>query len=309
MTGAAILTLLATVLAVDEHRLQLDKGLLDGLRVGDEGRVTYELRVGTETRTIEVARGVVVRVEATGAELEIEDAREIHTGYQVRFEIPAERTRPEVVLQRIALISGDPDRRAALRLWADRALPREPRLEAALLEVLWSRVADRDSPPAGGAGGDLVRVEGGVYRIGADPPEATHYDQQPAFRAHLAPFWIDRSVPEAAAGASYAEAEALCRARGMRLPTELEWEVAATSTQSFELPRLYEWTASWYLPYPGNDYPEEAYGRTYRVLRGSPAGVAGTLRSRRFAEPDSKIDTLGFRCATSVAPLTASDAP
>ncbi|MBU2047036.1 MAG: ergothioneine biosynthesis protein EgtB, partial [Bacteroidetes bacterium] len=47
---------------------------------------------------------------------------------------------------------------------------------------------------------------------------------------------------------SYYEAAAFAAWKGMRLPTEFEWEIAA---QKFNWGKLWEWTESAYLPYPG----------------------------------------------------------
>ncbi|NIQ11828.1 MAG: formylglycine-generating enzyme family protein, partial [Gammaproteobacteria bacterium] len=34
-----------------------------------------------------------------------------------------------------------------------------------------------------------------------------------------------------------------------------------------------EWTADWYLPYPGNQYDDPDFGRKHRVVRGGGAGL------------------------------------
>src|SRR5690606_20411867 len=47
---------------------------------------------------------------------------------------------------------------------------------------------------------------------------------------------------------SYYESSAFAAWRGMRLPTEFEWEVAC---HKFEWGKRWEWTGSAYLPYPG----------------------------------------------------------
>ena len=68
---------------------------------------------------------------------------------------------------------------------------------------------------------------------------------------------------------------------------------------------VWEWTASWYLPYPGNDHPSESYGKRYRVLKGGSwfdcsfyrCGISAPTFNRAFFSPRVKNDSFGFRCA------------
>ena len=79
---------------------------------------------------------------------------------------------------------------------------------------------------------------------------------------------------------SYYEAFAYAEWKGMRLPTEFEWEIAASK---FNWGQLWEWTGSAYLPYPGFSKAPGALGEyngkfmvNLQVLRGAsvatPAG-------------------------------------
>lgn len=79
------------------------------------------------------------------------------------------------------------------------------------------------------------------------------------------------------------EAHAFAAWKGMRLPTEFEWEVAAGKLQWGQ---LWEWTNSAYLPYPGFTRAEGALGEyngkfmiNQMVLRG--ASVATPIDHRR----------------------------
>jgi formylglycine-generating enzyme required for sulfatase activity len=68
----------------------------------------------------------------------------------------------------------------------------------------------------------------------------------------------------------------------------------------------WEWTDSWYEPYPGNDRLEIEYGRKYRVIRGGGAidyyGAAATRRcaDRARSLPYGTYDALGFRCVQDI---------
>ncbi|QQL48988.1 ergothioneine biosynthesis protein EgtB [Mucilaginibacter ginkgonis] len=76
---------------------------------------------------------------------------------------------------------------------------------------------------------------------------------------------------------SYYEAYAYASWKGLRLPTEFEWEVAANK---FKWGKSWEWTESSYLPYPGFAKAPGALGEyngkfmvNQKVLRGASEGT------------------------------------
>jgi iron(II)-dependent oxidoreductase len=72
---------------------------------------------------------------------------------------------------------------------------------------------------------------------------------------------------------------------------------------------VWEWTASWYKPYPGNERPSENYGEFYRVLKGGSwwdcsfykCGISAPVYNRGFFSARVRNDTFGFRCAGNVS--------
>jgi ergothioneine biosynthesis protein EgtB len=140
---------------------------------------------------------------------------------------------------------------------------------------------------------------------------------------------IDRRAP--VCHVSYFEADAFARWAGKRLPTELEWEVAAShlpvtgndlATRAFRprpaepkngSPRqmfgdAWEWTQSAYLSYPGYRPPTDALGEyngkfmvSQQVLRGaSCATPRGHTRAtyRNFFYPHQRWQFMGLRLAS-----------
>jgi iron(II)-dependent oxidoreductase len=93
---------------------------------------------------------------------------------------------------------------------------------------------------------------------------------------------------------SWFEADAFARAHGARLPTEAEWERAATWDQEplDQVGEVWEWTGSHFGGYPGfvahpyKEYSEVFFGDRHRVLRGASWATGERLRSATFRNWD-----------------------
>jgi gamma-glutamyl hercynylcysteine S-oxide synthase len=126
----------------------------------------------------------------------------------------------------------------------------------------------------------------------------------------------------AACHVSWYEADAFARARHARLPTEAEWEKAATQTAPGDARRrsrpgqtgalagvgqVWEWTQTRFHGYPGfvahpyREYSEVFFGDAYHVLRGGSWATHPRVRSLSFRNwdlPQRRQIFAGLRLAT-----------
>ncbi len=104
------------------------------------------------------------------------------------------------------------------------------------------------------------------------------------------------------------EADAWCRWAGRRLPSEVEWEVAAhtAARRGFRWGDVWEWMGTTFRPYPGFspdpyvDYSQPWFG-THKVLRGASFATRARMKNpkyRNFYLPGRDDMFCGFRsCA------------
>ncbi len=104
---------------------------------------------------------------------------------------------------------------------------------------------------------------------------------------------------------SWWEADAWCRWAGRRLPSEVEWEVAAHTAvrRGFRWGDVWEWMGTTFRPYPGfspDPYAEysQPWFETHKVLRGASFATRARMKNpkyRNFYLPGRDDIFCGFR--------------
>jgi gamma-glutamyl hercynylcysteine S-oxide synthase len=174
-----------------------------------------------------------------------------------------------------------------------------------------------------------IAFAGGEILLGAvddaNPKRYRFCNELPPHRVTVAPFTISSQPVSAvefsrflgresnedsfaAMHVDYEQAIAYCKWANRRLPTEAEWEFAATHSPEFaaSIGHVWEWTASKFMPYPGfvrGVYEEysEPWFHTHQVLRGGSFATHPRMKYpqyRNFYMPERNDMFCGFRtCA------------
>ena len=91
MTPLLLLSIVGLVVSKDADSIQVDRGMLHGLRPGDTGGVFYMLTVDARQRRVDVAVARVATVSDEASSLVLLRPADIRPGYSVEFQIPPDR--------------------------------------------------------------------------------------------------------------------------------------------------------------------------------------------------------------------------
>jgi ergothioneine biosynthesis protein EgtB len=99
--------------------------------------------------------------------------------------------------------------------------------------------------------------------------------------------WQPLRLQDCADHLSLLDAQAWCEWTGRQLPTEAQWEMAATTSPHFSWGQVWEWTGSRFEPYAGfvahpyREYSQPWFG-SHQVLRGASRATSGVIRDWRY---------------------------
>jgi gamma-glutamyl hercynylcysteine S-oxide synthase len=169
------------------------------------------------------------------------------------------------------------------------------------------------APHAGEQAGAWVTVPAGPFEMGAgtdvfayDNERPRHTVELPAFQIAAHPVtnasWarVMGSSPHGHPDApvchvSWFEAREFAEVQGARLPSEAEWEKAASLGSLTGVGEVWEWTSSHFDGYEGfvahpyKEYSEVFFGEDYRVLRGGSWATSPRVKTRTFRNWDLPV--------------------
>jgi iron(II)-dependent oxidoreductase len=185
---------------------------------------------------------------------------------------------------------------------------------------------------------EWIEVPAGPFEMGASQDRFAYDNERPRHTVELPAFQIARRPVTDAAWArsgrendgreggdhepapadpsrpvchvSWFEADAFARESGARLPSEAEWEKAASLGLLEGVGQVWEWTSSRFEPYPGfvahpyREYSEVFFGGGYRVLRGGSWATSrrvATVTFRNWDLPQRRQIFAGLRLARDAA--------
>ncbi|HEX5308371.1 MAG TPA: SUMF1/EgtB/PvdO family nonheme iron enzyme [Solirubrobacteraceae bacterium] len=180
-----------------------------------------------------------------------------------------------------------------------------------------------------------VELEAGEFQMGAAAEGFAYDNERPRQAVHVDAFAIARlpvsnaeweagggrpATDRGSGGAaqpeepvchvSWHEAEQFARAQGARLPTEAEWEKAASLRLLASVGQVWEWSSSDFGPYRGfvahpyREYSEVFFGEDYKVLRGGSWATHPRVKTLTFRNWDLPIRSQifsGLRLAKDVS--------